>query len=115
MNRTNDSLRIARNIREVRVANNLTQLEMAETLGYTERTIRRLETSGTDNISVINLITFKSVARYGYTAQDSSQGQTDDAYCSLYKTNLFGGQSQSSFGNGVYQKRDGHLSQLSFG
>jgi transcriptional regulator with XRE-family HTH domain len=59
MNRTNDSLRIARNIREVRVANNLTQLEMAETLGYTERTIRRLETSGTDNISVINLIASK--------------------------------------------------------
>ena len=59
MNRTNDSLRIARNIREVRVANNLTQLEMAETLGYTERTIRRLETSGTDNFSVINLIASK--------------------------------------------------------
>ena len=59
MNRTNDSLRIARNIREVRVANNLTQLEMAETLGYTERTIRRLESSGTDNISVINLIASK--------------------------------------------------------
>ena len=59
MIRTNDSLRIARNIREVRVANNLTQLEMAETLGYTERTIRRLETSGTDNISVINLIASK--------------------------------------------------------
>ena len=59
MNRTNDSLRIARNIREVRVANNLTQLEMAETLGYTERTIRRLETSRTDNISVINLIASK--------------------------------------------------------
>ena len=59
MKRTNDSLSIARNIREVRVANNLTQLEMAETLGYTERTIRRLETSGTDNISVINLIASK--------------------------------------------------------
>ena len=58
-NRTNDSLRIAENIKEVRVANNLTQLEMAMMLGYTERTIRRLETNGTDNLSVINLIAQK--------------------------------------------------------
>lgn len=56
MNRTIDSLRIAENIRELRLINNLTQIEMGERLGYSERTIRRLETNGTYDISVINLI-----------------------------------------------------------
>lgn len=56
MNRTIDSLRIAENIREIRLANNLTQIEMGERLGYSERTIRRLETNGTYDIGVINLI-----------------------------------------------------------
>lgn len=64
MKRTNDSLRIAENIKRVRLDNHLTQLEMAMMLGYTERTIRRLETNGTDNISVINLIAEK----FGVTA-----------------------------------------------
>ena len=56
MNRTIDSLRIAENIKELRLINNLTQIEMGERLGYSERTIRRLETNGTYDISVINLI-----------------------------------------------------------
>lgn len=56
MNRTIDSLRIAENIKEIRLINNLTQIEMGERLGYSERTIRRLETNGTYDIGVINLI-----------------------------------------------------------
>ena len=56
MNRTIDSLRIAENIKEIRLINNLTQIEMGELLGYSERTIRRLETNGTYDIGVINLI-----------------------------------------------------------
>lgn len=47
---------IADNIRKVRLDNQLTQIEMAEILGYSERTIRRLETNGTNDINVINLI-----------------------------------------------------------
>ena len=56
MNRTIDSLRIAEYIKEIRLINNLTQIEMGELLGYSERTIRRLETNGTYDIGVINLI-----------------------------------------------------------
>ena len=44
------------NIKEIRLINNLTQIEMAEKLGYSERTIRRLESNGTYDIGVINLI-----------------------------------------------------------
>ncbi|MBQ3253012.1 MAG: helix-turn-helix transcriptional regulator [Acholeplasmatales bacterium] len=56
MNKTIDSKRIARSIKEIRLANNLTQIEMADVLGYSERQIRRLETNGTYDINVINLI-----------------------------------------------------------
>lgn len=56
MNMTIDSKRIARSIKQVRLENNLTQIEMAEVLGYSERQIRRLETDGTYNLEVINLI-----------------------------------------------------------
>lgn len=56
MNKTIDAITIARNIKNVRLDNNLTQIEMAETLGYSERQIRRLETDGTYNLEVINLI-----------------------------------------------------------
>ena len=56
MNMTIDALSIARNIKNVRLMNNLTQIEMADTLGYSERQIRRLETNGTYDIGVINLI-----------------------------------------------------------
>ena len=56
MSRTIDSFRIAENIKEIRLINNLTQIEMAEKLGYSERTIRRLESNGTYDIGVINLI-----------------------------------------------------------
>ena len=56
MNMTIDALNIARNIKNVRLMNNLTQIEMADTLGYSERQIRRLETEGTYDIGVVNLI-----------------------------------------------------------
>ena len=56
MNKTIDSKRIARGIKNVRLENNLTQIEMADVLGYSERQIRRLETDGTYNLEVINLI-----------------------------------------------------------
>lgn len=56
MNKTIDSLRIAENIRILRQKNKLTQVEMADKLGYSERQVRRLETSGTYNLEVINLI-----------------------------------------------------------
>lgn len=56
MNMTVELNIIAESIRKVRLENNLTQIEMAELLGYSERTIRRLETNGTNDINVINLI-----------------------------------------------------------
>lgn len=56
MNKTIDLKRIARGIKNVRLENNLTQIEMADVLGYSERQIRRLETDGTYNLEVINLI-----------------------------------------------------------
>ena len=61
MEKTIDTFRIAQNIRNLRQSKKLTQMEMAELLGYSERQVRRLETEGTMNICVINLIaqTFK--------------------------------------------------------
>ena len=56
MNKTIDSKGIARSIKNVRLENHLTQIEMADVLGYSERQIRRLETDGTYNLEVINLI-----------------------------------------------------------
>lgn len=56
MNKTIDSKGIARSIKNVRLENNLTQIEMADVLGYSERQIRRLETEGTYNLEVLNLI-----------------------------------------------------------
>ena len=56
MNKTIDSKGIARSIKDDRLKNNLTQIEMADVLGYSERQIRRLETDGTFNLEVLNLI-----------------------------------------------------------
>ena len=56
MQKTIDSLRIGKNIKGLRLANHMTQIEMGELLGYSERQIRRLETNGTYDISVVNLI-----------------------------------------------------------
>lgn len=56
MNMTVDSLGIARSIKQIRLAKKLTQIEMADLLGYSERQIRRLETDGTVSLDVLNLI-----------------------------------------------------------
>ncbi len=56
MNGYIDSYGIAKKIKNVRVKKGLTQLEMGELLGYSERQVRRLETEGTLNLGVINLI-----------------------------------------------------------
>ena len=56
MQKTIDSFRIGKNIKELRLAKRMTQIEMWELLGYSERQIRRLETNGTYDIGVVNLI-----------------------------------------------------------
>ena len=56
MQKTIDSLRIGKNIKDLRLANHMTQIELGELLGYSERQIRRLETNGTYDIGVVNLI-----------------------------------------------------------
>ena len=56
MQKTIDSLRIGKNIKQIRLANGMTQMKMGQLLGYSERQIRRLETDGTYDISVVNLI-----------------------------------------------------------
>ena len=56
MKMTIDAFKIAKRIKKLRQEKNLTQFEMAEKLGYSERQMRRLETEGTMNIAVINVI-----------------------------------------------------------
>lgn len=56
MDKVIDSLKIARSIRSLRDRLCLTQIEMADILGYSERQIRRLETEGTLNLQVLNII-----------------------------------------------------------
>lgn len=56
MEKTIDSLKIAKNIKRIRLSNFMTQEDMANVLGYSERQIRRLETDGTYNLYVISLI-----------------------------------------------------------
>lgn len=56
MNGLIDSQCIAENIKRIRLSNKLTQMDMADLLGYSERQIRRLETEGTSSLAVINMI-----------------------------------------------------------
>ena len=56
MNKTIEAKTIAKNIKNFRLSQKLTQIEMGETLGYSERQIRRLETEGTYSLDVLNLI-----------------------------------------------------------
>ena len=56
MNKTIEAKTIAQNIKNFRLTQKLTQIEMGETLGYSERQIRRLETEGTYSLDVLNLI-----------------------------------------------------------
>jgi transcriptional regulator with XRE-family HTH domain len=56
MEKTIDSLKIAKNIKRLRLLNFMTQEDMANILGYSERQVRRLETVGTYNLYIISLI-----------------------------------------------------------
>lgn len=48
--------KIAQNIKNIRLINQLTQVEMGNLLGYSERQIRRFETIGTSSLTVIKRI-----------------------------------------------------------
>ena len=50
MDKVIDSLKIARSIRSLRDRLCLTQIEMADILGYSERQMRRLETEGSQTV-----------------------------------------------------------------
>lgn len=49
-----DSLLIGQAIKNLRVRSNLTQLELADRIGYSVRNLRRIENMGTTNIDVVN-------------------------------------------------------------
>ena len=54
MSRLIDSRLIGQTIRQLRLQRHLTQSELAETIGYSTRNLRRIETEGTTNIDVVN-------------------------------------------------------------
>ena len=49
-----DSQKIGQTIKSLRIANNLTQSELADIVGYSVRNIRRIENDGTTSIDVVN-------------------------------------------------------------
>ena len=49
-----DSQKIGKTIKSLRLANNLTQSELADIAGYSVRNIRRIENGGTASIDVVN-------------------------------------------------------------
>ena len=65
-----DSQMIGKTIKSLRKANNLTQEELAEIVGYSVRNIRRIENYGTTSIDVVN--TFADV--FKVSAIDILQG-----------------------------------------
>ena len=54
-----NSLMIGKSIKTLRVANKLTQSDLADLVGYSVRNIRRIENEGTVSIEVVN--TFASI------------------------------------------------------
>lgn len=54
MSRLIDSHLIGKKIKSLRKANNLTQSELADIVGYSVRNIRRIENNGTASIDVVN-------------------------------------------------------------
>ena len=50
-----DSKQIGGALKNLRLANHLTQNELGEILGYSERTIRRIEVDGTLYLEVVNM------------------------------------------------------------
>ncbi|MCF0117728.1 MAG: helix-turn-helix transcriptional regulator [Bacilli bacterium] len=49
-----DTRQVGQAIKSLRVKNNLTQEQLADTIGYSVRTLRRIETDGTNSIETIN-------------------------------------------------------------
>jgi transcriptional regulator with XRE-family HTH domain len=49
-----DSQMIGKSIKSLREANNLTQVALAEKIGYSVRNLRRIEKDGTTKIDVVN-------------------------------------------------------------
>lgn len=49
-----DSCKIGSTIKALRLANNLTQEQLADRIGYSVRNIRRIENNGTSSIDVVN-------------------------------------------------------------
>ena len=54
MSKLIDSRLIGQTIKQLRLQHHLTQNELAETIGYSTRNLRRIETEGTTNIEVVN-------------------------------------------------------------
>ena len=54
MSKLINSLLIGKSIKSLRVANNLTQSDLADLVGYSVRNIRRIENEGTTSIDVVN-------------------------------------------------------------
>ena len=54
MSRLIDSRLIGKTIKSLRIANNLTQSELADIVGYSVRNLRRIENDGTSSIDVVN-------------------------------------------------------------
>ena len=70
MSRLIDSRLIGQTIRQLRLQRHLTQSALAETIGYSTRNIRRIETEGTTSIDVVN--TFAQF--FGVEALDILEG-----------------------------------------
>ena len=77
MSRLIDSRLIGNTIRQLRLQRHLTQNELAETIGYSTRNLRRIETEGTTNIDVVN--TFAEY--FGVEALDILDGVS---FCLLF-------------------------------
>ena len=80
MSRLIDSRLIGNTIRQLRLQRHLTQNELAETIGYSTRNLRRIETEGTTNIDVVN--TFAEF--FGVEALDILEGVS---FCLLFFKN----------------------------
>ena len=77
-----DSQMIGKTIKSLREANNLTQVALAEKIGYSVRNLRRIEKDGTTKIDVVN--TF--ACAFGVSALDILNG--DVFFLSKNKKNI---------------------------
>ena len=70
MSKLVDTKKIGEGIKKLRIKRNLTQEFLASSVGYSTRSIRRIETQGTDSINVVN--TFAEF--FGVSALDILDG-----------------------------------------